>query len=142
MYAIRSYYATILDNAGNNVVAIINGEKITKKGFDSYKLFVNSGENKLTDSQILDTILERKMIYDNAVQGGIVATNEEIANAIKTAQNVTKENSERYEAFKDYLNGLNMTEDQYWESVKPRITSYNVCYTKLLRVIILTKLLF
>ena len=119
--------AEILANAGDSIVATIDGEKITKKGFDSYKLFVNSGETKLSDSQILDKILERKVIYDEAVKDGIVATDEEIANAIKTAQSVISESNDQYISFKDYISGLNMTEDQYWESVKPAYKKFVTC---------------
>lgn len=119
--------AEILANPEDRVVATIDGEKITKKGFDSYKLFINSGETKLSDSQILDKILDRKVIYDKAIQDGIVATDEEINSALKTAQRVMSENHDQYEAFKDYIRGLNMTEDQYWDSVKPAYKKFVIC---------------
>lgn len=119
--------AEILENAGDSIVATINEEKITKKGFDSYKLFINSGETKYSDSQILDKILERKVIYDEAVKDGIIVTDEEITNAIKTSQDILKENDVQYTAFKDYISGLNMTEDQYWASVKPAYTKFVTC---------------
>ncbi len=118
--------ADILANAGNDIVATIDGEKISKKGFETYKLFINNGDNKLSDKQILEKIIERKAINDEAIKEGLSATDEEVASLVNSAQNM-KENDERYLAFKEYLGGLSMTEDQYWESVKPAYKKFITC---------------
>ena len=119
--------ADILTGSGDDIVAVINGENITKKGFETYKLFVNNGESKLTDRQTLDSILEQKVLFDEATQKGLSATDEEVAKLIESTQDIMRENEERFSAFKDYLNGLNMSEDQYWDSVKPAYNKFITC---------------
>jgi hypothetical protein len=119
--------AEILSNAGNDVIATLDGEKITKKGFDTYKFFVNSDNKKLSDKEILDKIIDRQVIYNQALKEGISVTNEELENAIKSAQDLMKSNDQQYTAFKEYVSGLNMTEEQYWESVIPTYQKAITC---------------
>ncbi|WP_165755790.1 SurA N-terminal domain-containing protein [Ruminiclostridium hungatei] len=105
---------------GKEIVAIIDGENITQKGFDTYKLFLNSnGENKLSDKQVLDKIIERQVICNQAVEEGMTASESEIDSAVRSARETMKSDSKTYAAFKEYVAGLNLTEDSYWESVRP-----------------------
>lgn len=119
--------AEALANAGDGIVAMFNGEKITKKGFDTYKLIMNSGSIKLSDKEILDKIVERQIEYKQAIKEGITATDEEVNNFIKSAQDTVKITDNDYAAFKDYISGMNMTEEQYWESVKPAYKKAIIC---------------
>lgn len=82
-------------------------------------MLVNSGEKKLSDSEILNKIIERQVIYKSAQIDGITVTDEELSNAIQKAKDTIKSYDEQYNSFQVYIKGLNMTEDQYWESVKP-----------------------
>lgn len=117
-----------LSSAGNDIVATVDGEKITKKGFDTYKLFLNSNEgNKLSDQQILDKILDRQVVYNQAIKEGMTASDEEVNSAIKSAQEAIKLDNKQYEAFKEYISGLNLSEDEYWESVKPAYKKALTC---------------
>ncbi|WP_083826378.1 SurA N-terminal domain-containing protein [Clostridium sp. BNL1100] len=100
------------------MVATINGEKITKKGFDTYKVMINS-ENKLSDKEILDKIVESHVVYMQAVKEGFHVSDQQVEAAIKSAQEAIKMDSKQYEAFKEYLSGLKISENEYWESVKP-----------------------
>jgi|GEM_PF-6694529 len=121
--------ATMLPaDAGKEVVANIDGEGITKKGFDTYKLFLNSnGESKLSDKQILDKIIDRQVVYNQAVKEGMTASESEVDSAVKAAQEAIKSESKQYEAFKDYISGLNLTEEAYWESVRPAYKKALTC---------------
>jgi hypothetical protein len=123
-----------LTNAGNGIVAIVDGEKITKKGFDTYKIMLGS-ENKLSDEEILDKIVERKVEYTQAVKEGLLASDEQVDSAIKYAQETIKMDSKQYDAFKEYISGLNMSEDEYWVSVKPAYKKALTCgaYKKTLK---------
>jgi hypothetical protein len=117
-----------LKNTGDSIVATIDGEKITKKGFDTYKLFLNGGDqSQLSDKQVLDKILDRQVIYNQAIKEGISVSDDEISSSIKSAQESIKAVSSQYESFKEYLSGLNMTENQYWESVKPTYKKALIC---------------
>ncbi len=103
--------AEILSSVGDESVATIDGEKITKKGFETYNLLVNSGEKKLSDSEILNSIIEREVIYKSAQTDGITVTDEEVSNAIQKAKDTIKSFNEQYNSFQDYIKGLNMTEE-------------------------------
>ncbi len=111
--------AKALSEAGDVVVATIDGEKITKKGFDTYKLFLNSGNDKYSDKEILDKILDRQVVYKEALKEGVTVSDTEISNAINVAKETLSSFPEQDAAFKEYIKGLNFTEEQYWESVKP-----------------------
>lgn len=115
-----------LANAGDDIVAIVDEEKITKKGFDTYKIMLGS-ENKLSDEQILDKIVERQVVYMQAVKEGLLASDDQVDSAIKSAQEAIKMDSKQYEAYKEYFSGLNMSEDEYWESVKPAYKKALTC---------------
>lgn len=110
--------AKVLSEAGDGVVATIDGEKITKKGFDTYKLFLNSGNDKYSDKEILGKILDRQVVYKEALKEGITVSDTEISNAINVAKETLSSFPEQDAAFKEYIKGLNFTEEQYWESVK------------------------
>ncbi len=107
-----------LTNTGNDIVATIDGEKITKKGFDTYKAMINS-ENKLSDKEILNKIVESHVVYTQAVKEGFHVSDQQVEAAIKSSQKTLKTDSKLYEAFKEYISGLKMNEDEYWVSVKP-----------------------
>ncbi len=107
-----------LANAGDDIVATIDGEKISKKGFDTYKAMINS-ENKLSDKDILNKIVESHVVYTQAVKEGFHVSDQQVEAAIKSSQETLKKDSKQYEAFKEYIRGLNMSENEYWESVKP-----------------------
>lgn len=111
-----------------DIVARIDGEPVTKKGFDSYKLSLNSGvESKLSDEQILDKIVERQVVYNQAIKEGMTASESEVDSAVKAAQEAIESESKQYEAFKDYISGLNLTEEAYWESVRPAYKKALTC---------------
>ncbi len=106
-------------NADNGIVAVIDGEKITKESFESYKLLLsNTGDNKRTDRQILDKIIEGQVIYNQAVKEGLSVSEAEVNAAISAAREVL-ENAENRAAFLQYLATLNSSEDAYWSEVKP-----------------------
>jgi len=111
--------AEVLSNAGDGIVATVDGEKITKKGFDTYKLFLNNSGKEVSDQQVLDKIVDRQLIYKQAIKENVVVSDQEVANAIKMAQDTIRSDSKQYEAFKEYISGLNMSEDEYWKSVEP-----------------------
>ncbi|HEX2925492.1 MAG TPA: SurA N-terminal domain-containing protein [Ruminiclostridium sp.] len=103
-----------------DIVATIDGEKITQNGFDSYKNGLNTGrQTKLTDKQVLDKIIERQVIYDEAVKEGFSVTDEEVDKEINTSRDALTRNPEEYKSMKAYIISLNMTEDEYWKIQKP-----------------------
>lgn len=119
--------AEILANAGDGVVATIDGEKITKKGFDTYKLFINNGNNNHSDKEILDNIINRQVVYNKALKDGITVTDQEVSDAINAAKETLSSFPEQNAAFEENIKGLNLTDDQYWESVKPTYEKALIC---------------
>lgn len=63
-------------------------------------------------------ILDRQVVYKEALKEGVTVSDTEISNAINVAKETLSSFPEQDAAFKEYIKGLNFTEDQYWESVK------------------------
>ncbi len=111
-----------------DIVVRIDGEPVTKKGFDSYKLSLNSGvESKLSDEQILDKLVDRQVVYNQAVKEGMTASEAEVDSGVKAARETMEADSETYAAFREYVKGLGLTEEAYWESVRPAYRKALTC---------------
>lgn len=103
----------------NKIVAVIDGEKITKEGFEAYKLLLTDNEKvKMTDHEILDKIIQRQVIYNQALMEGLSVSEAEVTAAISAAREVI-ENDVNNAAFLQSISALNCTVDQYWSDVRP-----------------------
>jgi|GEM_PF-1303842 len=105
----------------NEIVASVNGYEITKESFEVYKSIM-SQTGDYGDEELLDKLIEKKLMYSEAVAEGFTVTDDEIEAAIEDAKSllVLEENIEQYNFLKQYIEGLGITEEQYWtEIVKP-----------------------
>ncbi len=119
-----------------DIVARIDGEPVAKKVFDSYKLSLNSGvESKLSDEQILDKIIDRQVVCNQAVKEGMTVSEAEVDSGVKAARETMEADRETYAAFREYVKGLGLTEEAYWESVRPVYNKALTCgkYKKALK---------
>ena len=73
---------------------------------------INS-ENKLSDKEVLNKIVESHVVYIQAVKEGIHVSDQQVKAAIKSSQKSLKSDSKLYAGFKQYINGLKMSEDEY-----------------------------
>lgn len=107
---------SIMSSNNNIVVARINGYEITKNTFDEYKLL--SG-NSRSDQELLNQIIERHLLYQEATKKNISISNEQIEKALQESKYTLNRAPELYKKMLQYWEGLGMTEDQYWEYTKP-----------------------
>lgn len=99
----------------DEIVATINGQEVTKQEFETFKLLRNQN-NSYTDRELLDKMIEKQVLYTEAVNQGFEATDDEVNAAIKDVKQALQEdqNQEQYEFLKNYLDELGITEEQYW----------------------------
>lgn len=111
-------HSSIMSNADSTIIAIVDGEEITKKVFESYKLSLNQGNTKYSDDEVLDKIIEKKLLYKNAIADGIAVDDNDVDKYLQEVKNGLAQNSELGQRIKEYIEGLNITEDVYWEQVR------------------------
>lgn len=112
-------YVADIEKQNNNLqtVASVNGEKIDYKQFAIYKTLVNQNGKKLSDKDILNKMIEQKLLYDKAVESGITVSDKEAKSALNSAIELLKQDTNQYAFMKNYISGLGMTEAKYWESM-------------------------
>lgn len=103
----------------NDSVATVDGIPITKKAFDTFKVMYSNSDQKPTDKEVLDMIVERQLLHKQAEKEGITISDEQLNNAIEKMKQDLHNDTQSYSDFKDYIAGLNITEEQYWEQSKP-----------------------
>ena len=130
MYLNGQEAKSIQDKNDNTVVASINDSKITNKGFESYKLLINSGKDgdmKLTDKAIIDTMLERELIYSEALKNKFEVSDNTVDEAISVAREELAKDAVLDKQISDYISGQQITEEQYWEMAKPAYRKALIC---------------
>lgn len=99
----------------NEVIAIINGEEIYKKEFETYKLITEEKDNKIVFEQLIND----KILTQLAKEAGISVTDEEVENGIKSSKETYgKATDEQREPIQAYMKGAGISEEEYWERVK------------------------
>lgn len=107
------------DNA--SVIAKVGDYNITKGYFDRYKALNSVGNSMPPDSALLDKLIENEVIKEQALKEGISVSDEEVNNAIEQQKQAFANDSKSSEFLKNYIQGLGISEDQYWENMKPGI---------------------
>lgn len=107
---------SLIDN--NEIVATVNGYEVTKKTFESYKCIINQNHN-YSDKELLDKIIKEKVVYVEAKNEGYTVSDAEINTEIELVKKLLKEdeNKDQYNYIKEYIEGLGITEDQYWSDI-------------------------
>lgn len=103
------------------IVMSVNGTDITEKEFETFKATTNNSQASYTDEQLLNMLAEQQVLFDEAKRRGLTATNAEIDYAIDVAKAALQEpyQSEVRSFLNSYIEQLGITEDQYWENVRP-----------------------
>ncbi len=115
----------IMDESLNtdNIVHIIddqgNEEFISQLDLDTYVLnkeFI--GKSEVIEKDALEELVDSKILYMEAVQLGYKITNEEVEETINTNKEIINNNQEHQIFLQNYLEGLNLSEEEYWRLVK------------------------
>ncbi len=102
-------------------VAIVGDKKITKKSFDTFKELYSAGDNMPSDSALLDKLVEKEVIYQQALKDNISISEEEVNKAFQQQKDSVAKDSEANEMVKNLIEGRNITEEEYWEKMKKSI---------------------
>lgn len=107
------------DQSGGKIVATINGTNFTKNQLDTYRLTMNQGGKEYSDTELMDRLIKRTVLYDEAVRRGLTVTDAEIDEAIASTKDALNhsESKQAKEYLDSYLSGAGISEDQYWENV-------------------------
>lgn len=103
----------------DKVIVIIDGEEITQNEFDVQSISRELGNANQTDKEILDSLIEKQVVYNEAVRKGITISEDRIDEIIKLNQQSIKQNSEYYKQLRGIIDGLGITEEQYWKDAIP-----------------------
>lgn len=103
----------------DKVIVIVDGEEITQNEFDVQSISRELGNANKTDKEILDSLIEKQVVYNEAVRKGITISEDRIDEIIKLNQQSIKQNPEYYKQLKGIIDGLGITEEQYWKDARP-----------------------
>lgn len=126
--------AEINKNGSEDMIATVNGTGISQKSFNSYKIMLNQN-HQYSDKEILDKMIERIVLFNKALSGGFEASDEEVVDTVAEVKSVFVQDEEQYKFLKDYLDGMGVSEDQYWGEIVPeeykQVLSVNKLYDSL-----------
>lgn len=127
---------SIYDKNDETIVAIIDDTKITMKQFEAYKYTLNDSKQKMfSDREILDMLIDKELFYKEALNNGVSVSDSVVDETIKSQKELITKNEHEYNQIKDYIAGLGITEEQYWENSKTGYKRALICgqYKKILK---------
>ncbi|NYE56487.1 SurA N-terminal domain-containing protein [Carboxydothermus ferrireducens] len=102
------------------VVARIGDRDVTLREFELFKRSYALDGRTVTPEEVLEELKRRTVLKEEAEKRKITVSDEEVEKAIQDykegMENLKKTNPAEYSEFLSYLEGLNMTEEQYWKS--------------------------
>ncbi|ABB15277.1 SurA N-terminal domain-containing protein [Carboxydothermus hydrogenoformans] len=102
------------------VVARIGDRDVTLREFELFKRSYVLDGRTVTPEEVLEELKRRTVLKEEAEKRKITVSDEEVEKAIQDykegMENLKKTNPAEYSEFLSYLEGLNMTEEQYWKS--------------------------
>lgn len=97
---------------------VIDKEDIEKQ-VDIMKEFNPEINEEEYYEQLEQKEIERRSLYIGAVEAGVSVTDEEVQNVIYELKNNLSEDKEAYDQLMAYLAGRKITEEEYWQEIKP-----------------------
>lgn len=110
--------AEINSKGSEDLIATVNGEEISQKSFDKYKVVLNQN-NEYSDKEILNKMIEKRVLEDKAISEGFIVSVEEVNAAVTQVKTALQQDEEQYKFLKEYLSGLGISEEQYWSEIVP-----------------------
>ncbi|CAH2213184.1 SurA N-terminal domain-containing protein [Tepidibacter aestuarii] len=107
------------NNTSNEIVLEIDDRKISKRDLNIAKISLNTDDNKKVEKVITKRMATQKIAKDL----GITATDDEVKEFIDKNKEAVNNNEEAKAQFESYIEGLGMTESEFWND-KDIIRSY------------------
>ncbi len=114
----------------DTVVAEIGNTQITKKHFNNVKtaIKINSDGKFVKDEEVLNALAENVSLYEEAKKRGLQVSKEETIKLMEEIRQNILNNNTSYAQFQQYLNGLGMTDTEYWND-EGTIETYQEVFT-------------
>jgi len=103
----------------SQVVAKVNGKEIKS---NSIEAMINSFEltgQKKSKKEIIEKIVIDELLLQQAEQNNIVISDEELNSVLEQLKDNFPRDEEGYKNFKNTLNGMGISEDEYWDMARP-----------------------
>lgn len=110
-----------LEKAGEYNPEEISESQIEEKAKNVAEMFDMSEEE--AKDKIRQDSMNKKALYLAAKEAKIVVSSEEVAEQIEKARKVYHEDEEGKKELQALIAGMGMTEDEYWEAIKPQYES-------------------
>lgn len=100
------------------ILVSVNQEEITDKQIETYMAL--SAAN-LTKEQAKQKLINDKLLVQHAKDQGFAVSEEEVRQYIDESKQYQIDNPELAQPIYDYIAGLGITEDEYWDMMEPSI---------------------
>ncbi|MCX8129333.1 MAG: SurA N-terminal domain-containing protein [Clostridia bacterium] len=111
----------ITKNNDTGIVAVVGDKKITKKEFDTFKTLYSASDNIPSDTELIEKMIKNEVIYEQAIKDNINVSEEELDKALQEQKDIIAKDRDANMSYKNYVSGLNITEEEYWEKAKEGI---------------------
>jgi len=101
------------------VVAIVNGKEIKSKNVKAIKEAQEIMNINKSEKEIIETIIIDHLLLKESEKHNITVTDEEVNNIIEFQKEALSNNKETYSELTDYVKALDMTEEEYWQMLRP-----------------------
>ena len=108
-----------LDNEESDVIAVVDGAEILSKDLEILKVSSDLAEREIDEAEALDKLIEKQLVYNAAIESGIKVSESEIDKIIKQTKQALKEDDAANAQHMEYIDGLGISEEEYWKMVKP-----------------------
>lgn len=106
------------DNMQKNVVAEVNGQKITSSQFDKYKAGLSNANGTFTDAEIMDKLVRQEVLKQEIQRLGYTATEAEVTAFNDERFALLDDDPNARQIIQDYVDGLGITMAEYKEQSK------------------------
>ena len=102
----------------NKILVSVNKEGISDRQIETYMALSADG---LTKEEAKQKLINDRLLIQNAKKKGIVVSDEEVKQYIDESKQYQNDNPELAQPIYDYIAGLGITEDEYWNMMEPSI---------------------
>ncbi len=89
--------------------------EISQAKFDFIKQQYLLANSNLDDMQILEKIIVKELLYQEAVAAGVTISDQTVQAEIEKIKSMLPKNKEGYQGFNDFLKESGLTEEEYWQ---------------------------
>jgi parvulin-like peptidyl-prolyl isomerase len=108
-----------LDEDKGYVIAVVDGTEILSKDLEILKISSDLAEKEVDEAEALDKLIEKQLVYNAAIESGIDVSDSEVDRIIEQTKQALEQDDDANAQQAEYIAGLGISEEEYWEMVKP-----------------------